>query len=77
MAPILQLLPLLKRLNDPLEREALAEELLLSIEGTDGAAIEAAWLAEAHHRDAAFLAGRTGSKPVEQVLERLQNKAGQ
>ena len=60
---------------DPVEREALAEELLLSIGEADRQAIDAAWLAEAHRRDADFLTGRTGAKPADQVIARLLDKA--
>lgn len=42
---------------DPSDRESLAEELLLSIGNADRDAIDAAWLAEAHRRDAAFAKG--------------------
>jgi len=35
---------------DPVEREALAEELLLSVSDTDRAAIDAAWLEEVKRR---------------------------
>jgi putative addiction module component (TIGR02574 family) len=59
----------------PAEREALAEELLLSIGETDRQAIDSAWLAEAHRRDADFRAGRTGAKPADQVIDRLLGKA--
>jgi putative addiction module component (TIGR02574 family) len=59
----------------PAEREALAEELLLSIDDTDRQSIDAAWLAEAHRRDADFLAGNTGAKPVDEVIDHLLGKA--
>ena len=61
----------------PAEREALAEELLLSLGDADRAAVDAAWLAEAHRRDADFRAGRTGAKPADQVIDRLLRKARQ
>jgi putative addiction module component (TIGR02574 family) len=59
---------------DPKEREALAEELLLSIGEADREVIDAAWLAEAHHRDAEFRAGRTHAKPVAEVVDRLSSR---
>ena len=62
---------------DPAEREALAEELLLSLSDADQAEIDTAWLAEAHRRDAEYLAGKTTAKPVDEVLARLQAKARQ
>jgi putative addiction module component (TIGR02574 family) len=60
---------------DPAEREVLAEELLLSLSDVDQAEIDAAWLAEAHRRDADYAAGKTTAKPVDEVLARLQAKA--
>ena len=60
---------------DPAEREALAEELLLSIGDADRDAIDAAWLAEAHRRDAEYRAGKTCAKPANEVIERLLRKA--
>ena len=62
---------------DPAEREILAEELLLSVAESEREAIDAAWLAEAHRRDAQFLAGNSGAKPLEQVFERLKPKPNQ
>jgi putative addiction module component (TIGR02574 family) len=59
----------------PAEREALAEELLLSIDEADRHSIDAAWLAEARRRDADLAAGRTSARPVDQVIERLLRKA--
>ena len=61
---------------DPVERESLAEELLLSIGDAGRAALDAAWLTEARRRDADFQSGKTGAKPVDDVLRRLQAKAG-
>ncbi len=55
----------------PAEREALAEELLLSVTELERDAVDAAWLAEAKRRDAAFRRGETGAKPVEDVIARL------
>jgi putative addiction module component (TIGR02574 family) len=59
---------------DPADREALAEELLLSIDEDGRDAIDAAWLAEAKRRDAAFQKGKTAAKPVESVIERLKSR---
>ena len=53
---------------DPVERSALAEELLLSVAEVDRDALDAAWLGEAHRRDAAFASGRTGAKPVDDAI---------
>jgi hypothetical protein len=60
---------------DPVEREALAEELLLSIVESDREAIDIAWLAEARRRDATFLAGQSNAKPVDEVISRLSNRS--
>jgi hypothetical protein len=49
---------------DPAEREALAEELLLSIDATQREEVDAAWLAESRQRDEEFRAGRMGAKPA-------------
>ena len=58
------------RLN-PADREALAEELLLSLSDSESAMIDEAWLEEARRRDAALLAGARRTKPVSEVLDRL------
>jgi hypothetical protein len=57
----------------PSEREMLAEELLLSIQESDRAEIDAAWLAEAHRRDS--MSGDSTAKPVDEVIKRLLAKA--
>jgi hypothetical protein len=59
---------------DPAERGALAEELLLSIDGVEREAIDAAWLAEAKKRDGDYLAGRKGAKPAMEVVDRLKSR---
>lgn len=61
---------------DPREREALAEELLLSISADQREAIDAAWLAEAHRRDADFMAGKASARTVEEVISRLKSAGG-
>jgi putative addiction module component (TIGR02574 family) len=60
---------------DPVEREALAQELLLSITEDDREGIDKAWLAEVHRRDAAFRSGKSHAKPVDEVINRLSNRA--
>jgi len=60
---------------DPAEREALAEELLLSLDDAERHAIDLVWLAEARRRDADFRSGNSGAKPVDEVLERIARKA--
>lgn len=60
---------------DPDDREALAEELLLSIGIEEPEAIDQAWLEEARRRDSKFLAGEKDAKPVDEVLDRLKRGA--
>ena len=60
----------------PAEREALAEELLLSIAESERDAVEAASLADARRRDAAYRRGEVGAKPVADVIARLTGRAG-
>ena len=60
---------------DPAERELLAEELMLSLSEADREAVEQAWLAEVRRRDAAFERGETGTKPVQEVIDRLMRRA--
>jgi hypothetical protein len=62
---------------DPTEREALAEELLMSISEADGKSIDAAWLEEVKRRDAVFISGRGAAKPVDDVIIRLRDSAQQ
>ena len=60
---------------DPTEREALAEELLLSLHEPDREAIDAAWLAETRSRDDAFRRGEVGAMPVDEAIARILAKA--
>lgn len=60
---------------EPAEREALAEELLLSIGSAEREQIDAAWLTEVRRRDAAYRDGVGAAKPVDEVIERLRKKA--
>ena len=55
----------------PDEREALAEELLLSLNGGQQAAVDAAWLEEVRRRDAAFAAGQIQESDLDEVMARL------
>jgi hypothetical protein len=60
---------------EPAEREALAEEILLSISSAERDEIDAAWLEEARRRDAEF-GGRTDDCiPVDEVIAALRKKA--
>jgi hypothetical protein len=60
---------------DATEREALAEELLLSLSGADREQIDRAWLDEAKRRDAAFKKDGGIAKPVDEVIDRLKRSA--
>lgn len=59
---------------DPVDRETLAEDLLLSVGGDDRAQIDKAWLAEAYRRDSALAAGKTTARPVDDVIRRLRGE---
>lgn len=59
----------------PADRQALAQDLLLSIDGASAQELDQAWLSEARRRDASFRAGKTGAKSVDEVLTRLRGKA--
>jgi hypothetical protein len=57
---------------NPVDREALAQELLLSISGAEREAVDAAWLDEAKRRDATFRQRGGTAKPVDEVITRLK-----
>ena len=56
---------------EPGEREALAEELWLSIPEADRQGVDEAWLAEARRRDAAFASGHVKAVPLDEAVERV------
>jgi hypothetical protein len=58
---------------NPIEREALAEELLMSISDADSRSIDAAWLEEVKRRDASFVQTRGTAKAVDDVIARLRD----
>ena len=58
----------------PEQREALAEELWLSLDGTSRQEIDAAWLDEVRRRDAALANGQDKTSPLEEVLSRLTSR---
>ena len=60
---------------EPKDREALAEEILLSLGPDEQGEIDAAWLAEAHRREADFARAGGKTSPVEDVIGRLEAKA--
>lgn len=60
---------------DPVEREALAEELLLSLSEADREAIDAAWLTEVRRRDTAFAKGEISASPVDDAVARVLSRA--
>jgi putative addiction module component (TIGR02574 family) len=55
----------------PDEREALAEELWLSLNGERQKEVDAAWLEEVRRRDAAFAAGEVQASDLDDVMARL------
>ena len=55
----------------PGEREAIAEELFMSLDEQDGETLKAIWLAEAQRRDADFAAGRIKASSVDEVVKRV------
>lgn len=62
---------------DAADREALAEELLLSLSEAERESIDAAWAAEADRRAAALDRGAATSRPSDEVVARLRAKAQQ
>jgi hypothetical protein len=60
---------------DPIEREALAEELLMSISDSESRSIDAAWLEEVRRRDASFVQRQGIAKPVDDVIARIRDSA--
>jgi putative addiction module component (TIGR02574 family) len=56
------------------EREALAEELLLSLDEPSRARLDAAWLEECHARHAAYERGEVKSMPVDQVIANILSR---
>jgi len=60
---------------NPAEREALAEELLMSISATEGESVDSAWLQEVKRRDSLFRQQKTIAKPVDEVIARLKGNS--
>jgi putative addiction module component (TIGR02574 family) len=60
---------------NPTEREALAEELLLSLSESERNEVDAAWLAEVRARDAAYVDGKVKASPVDQAVNELLSRA--
>jgi hypothetical protein len=60
---------------DPIQRQQLTEELLLSISTDDSPSIDAAWLLEVKRRDASFAKNPAAAKLVDDVITRLKNIA--
>ena len=58
---------------EPTEREALAEELLLTLPETEDEAVDAASLEEAKRRYESFLKSGGVAKTVDEVVARLRN----
>lgn len=59
----------------PADREALAEEIWLSLTDAEQDDIDRAVLEEAERRTAAYEAGHTVGRPVDEVLDRLVRKS--
>lgn len=59
----------------PAERQKLAEELLLSVTDEEQDVIDAAWLDEVRRRDEEFTAGQSTSRPVEEILSKLEKRS--
>jgi putative addiction module component (TIGR02574 family) len=59
---------------DPKEREALAEELWLSLDHTSRDEIDAAWMEEVQRRIAAYERGEVEAVPGEEVMRRLRER---
>ena len=55
----------------PSEREAIADELFMSLDEEDGQTLRAIWLAEAQRRDADYAAGRIKASSLEDVVNRV------
>jgi putative addiction module component (TIGR02574 family) len=62
---------------DPRDREAIAEELLLSVDSATQEEVSDAWAAEIQRRVARADRGEGSSKPVDKIVARLRNKAKQ
>ena len=56
------------------ERERLAEELFLSLDGLNQAEVDSAWLAEIASRVAAYQRGEIGAIPVEEAIAKILSK---
>ena len=56
------------------EREELAEELLLSLDEPNRAALDATWLEECRARYAAYERGEVKASPVDQVIAQIVSK---
>ena len=59
---------------DPSEREALAEDLLLTIAEADRAEIDQSWLMEVRERDAALIRGESTTSTVDEVIARVLSR---
>jgi putative addiction module component (TIGR02574 family) len=61
-------------LLDPKDREALAEELLTTVDQDDSQVLDAVWDAEIERRLANYDQGLTRSSPPDQMFRRLREK---
>jgi len=55
---------------DAADREALAEQLFLSVGQSDAETIASAWLQEVRAGDALFVAGKMKASPIDDVIDR-------
>ena len=61
---------------DPEEREALADDLWMTLDHTSREAIEAAWAEEIERRIAAYDRGEVAAVPADEMFRRLREKYG-
>jgi hypothetical protein len=61
---------------DPRDREALAEDLLLSVTAEDRESIDASWLQEVRRRDSSPMTVGINARTMESVLTLLEQRLG-
>jgi putative addiction module component (TIGR02574 family) len=61
----------------PLERAKIIDALWLSLDSTEQATVDRAWLAESQDRLAAFRAGQLSAVSGEEVLRSIENELKQ
>ena len=58
----------------PTDREAIAEQLLATVDGEDRQSVDAAWAAEVARRLATYDRGEVRSSPPAEMFRRLREK---